>query len=427
MRIAIIGVGKLGYPMALFLSTKHSINAYDKNNEIIKKISIEKNYFKNENNLDRYLKQKKKIRFFNKISEALYNTSACFITVPTPSLKNGSFSNKIILNCLNYISKSINLRKKKLKPYLINICSTVSPGSCEKEFINFLKKKKLTLNKDYVITYNPYFVALGSVLKNLEKPDYILIGTSNNSAGKILKNIYSRLYKKNIKILLLSLEEAEIVKIFTNSFLTLKISFGNVLKQLATKKKLALNKILYALGQDERIGQKFLNPGIPFGGPCLPRDNYAVINYLKKTNLSINLSKSIIEINDFSLKSIFNEIINLKNLNFKKIGFLGAGYRPNTEYTEDSVAIKIINYCLKKKIKVFLFDYYTNYRNNKVFKCQKIVNLIKSSEIILLPFYDKKFQKILNFSHNKFIWDPFYCLKSKKHLIIRNCFEVKAK
>jgi len=427
MRIAIIGLGKLGYPMALFLSTKHSVNAYDKNNEIIKKILIEKNYFKNENNSHKYLKQKKKIRFFYKISEALYNTSACFITVPTPSLKDGSFSNKIILNCLNDISKTINIRKKSLKPYLINICSTVSPGSCEKKFINFFKKKKLILNKDYVITYNPYFVALGSVLKNLKKPDYILIGTINNSAGKILKNIYSKLYKKNIKILLLNLEEAEIVKIFTNSFLTLKISFGNILKQLATKKKLALNKILNALGHDERIVQKFLNPGLPFGGPCLPRDNYAVINYLKKANLSTNLSKSIIEINNYSLKSIFNEIDHLKNLNFKKIGFLGVGYRPNTEYLEDSVSIKIVNYCLKKKIKVFLFDYYTNYSNNKVFKCKKIINLINSSEIILLPFSDKKFQKILNYSHNKIIWDPFYCLKSKKHFIIRNCFEIKTK
>jgi len=166
---------------------------------------------------------------------------------------------------------------------------------------------------------------------------------------------------------------------------------------------------------------------LPFGGPCLPRDNYAVINYLKKANLSTNLSKSIIEVNNYSLKSIFNEIDHLKNLNFKKIGFLGVGYRPNTEYLEDSVSIKIVNYCLKKKIKVFLFDYYTNYSNNKVFKCKKIINLINSSEIILLPFSDKKFQKILNYSHNKIIWDPFYCLKSKKHFIIRNCFEIKTK
>ena len=108
-------------------------------------------------------------------------------------------------------------------------------------------------------------------------------------------------------------------------------------------------------------------------------------------------------------------------------GFLGARYRPNTKSVDESVAIKIINYCIKKKLKVSLIDYYAHYHNKIMNKCSNLKVLFKSSEIVFLPFVDQKFTKIINFSHKKIIWDPFYFLKSKKHRIVRNCFEIKFK
>ena len=207
----------------------------------------------------------------------------------------------------------------------------------------------------------------------------------------------------------------------------MKISFGNLIKKLAIKKKLALDLIMNALGSDKRIGKKFLNPGLPFAGPCLPRDNFAVAEYLNRNFISDKFSREIININNNSIKSIYKEIDHIIKLKFKKIGFLGAGYRPNTKSTDESVAIKIINYCVKKKIRVSLLDYYANYHNRKINNCSNLRDLFKSSEIVFLPFVDQKFTKIINFSHKKIIWDPFYFLKSKKHRIVRNCFEIKFK
>lgn len=426
MKIGLIGLGKLGYPMSLFLSTKFEVRCYDKNKKIIDKLLKQRNndYLSNEENLTKYLKKKRNIGFFYNLEETLHNTDACFITVPTPSKKNGSFSNKILFGCFDQIARIIKKNKVK-KPYLINICSTVSPGSCNEEFVKNLKKNNLNLNKDFLITYNPYFVALGSVLKTLIKPDYVLIGSCSLKAEKIIKKIYTKIYPKSIKLFLLGLEEAELVKIFTNSFLTLKISFGNLIKIIAIKKNLALDNIMNALGSDTRIGKKFLNPGLPFAGPCLPRDNYAVAEYLGRNGVSNKFSKEIIDINNSSIKLLYKEIDHLIKLNFRKIGFFGAGYKPYTESLDESIAVKIINYCLKKKMQVFLLDHYTDYSKNGVKNCLNLKNLLHNSEIIFLPFIDKKFDEILKFSHKKIIWDPFYFLKSKKHQIVRSCLEIK--
>jgi len=428
MKITLIGLGKLGYPMAMFLSTKFNVRGYDINKKIVNDILHKKNnYLAYEENLKKYIKRKKSLKFFNNLEEAAQDTNACFITVPTPSNKNGAFSNKILINLLDKIA--ILIKNNKLKtPYLINICSTVSPGSCKEVLANHLiKNHKLNFDVDFTITYNPYFVALGNVLNNLINPDYILIGSNSSLAQNIITKIYSKVYPKSTKIFLLGLEEAELVKVFTNSFLTMKISFGNLIKKLAIKKNLALDLIMNALGSDKRIGKKFLNPGLPFAGPCLPRDNFAVAEYLNRNFISDKFSREIININNNSIKSIYKEIDHIIKLKFKKIGFLGAGYRPNTKSTDESVAIKIINYCVKKKIRVSLLDYYANYHNRKINKCSNLKDLFKSSEIVFLPFVDQKFTKIIYFSHKKIIWDSFYFLKSKKHRIVRNCFEIKFK
>ena len=112
-------------------------------------------------------------------------------------------------------------------------------------------------------------------------------------------------------------------------------------------------------------------------------------------------------------------------MNFKRIGFLGAGYRSNTQTLNYSVALKIIKYCVKKKLTVSLLDYYTNYSDFKVQKYTNLSKLLSNNDIIFLPFVDNRFKELIKYSHKTFIWDPFYFLESKKHKIIRNCFEIK--
>lgn len=240
MNINVMGLGKLGFPMASFLSAKHNVQCFDLNHKLIDLLRKKpKSYLPDEIGINKYLK--KKIKIFDNAQESLLGSKVSFITVPTPSLKNGKFSNKFILTVLDdiahHIKNNIIIKKSKdIDPYIININSTVSPGSFSKEIIPYMEKKGLKINKDYYFIYNPYFVALGNVIENLEKPDFILIGYSSEKALNKMKKLYANIYKKP-KIKSINLEEAELVKLLVNCYVASKISFTNFVKDITDKFK----------------------------------------------------------------------------------------------------------------------------------------------------------------------------------------------
>ena len=223
MSILVIGLGKLGYPMAEFLSSSQlNIKAYDTNKNLINKLKKGVNPIPNEKAIESYINNGNIIKYFTDLSQAFENTEICFITVPTPSLKDKSFDNKYILNTLSKIAKLIKNRNgDKQNPYIININSTVSPGSINNTIIPFLEDKGLSNNIDFAIIYNPYFVALGDVVKGLENPDLVLIGCENQFAKRVILEIYDKLYK-SADYNFLNFLEAEATKLLINSFLTLK-------------------------------------------------------------------------------------------------------------------------------------------------------------------------------------------------------------
>jgi UDPglucose 6-dehydrogenase len=169
----------------------------------------------------------------------LFGTDITFITVPTPSLKNGKFSNKYILSVLDRIAEFIK-KKPYNKPHIININSTISPGSFKNELIPFMKKKSLVYDFHYTFLYNPYLVALGNVFTNLEKPDVILIGHSSYYSFNKIKNFYKKIYIAS-KLRFMSLEEAELAKLLVNCYITQKISFTNFVKDICDKSKINLS------------------------------------------------------------------------------------------------------------------------------------------------------------------------------------------
>ena len=175
MKISLIGLGKLGYPMAEFLSSSAlSINCYDKNEKLVLDLINGRNYLEFENGLRNYINNGNKLNFHLKIQDCLKGSSIVFITVPTPSNKDGSFSNKYIIEVLDEISTYLKKNKQE-NPYLININSTVSPGSIKKYFIPYLENKGLKNTEDFALIYNPYFVALslnlfgGSIIGSSDK------------------------------------------------------------------------------------------------------------------------------------------------------------------------------------------------------------------------------------------------------------------
>ena len=195
MSICVIGLGKLGYPMAEFLSSSgESINCYDINEKHVLSLSKGESYLEFENGLEKFSKNGNDLNYFLKLEDSLKNTDICFVTVPTPSDEKGSFKNEFILKVLDQISDYIITDGKRNKPYIININSTVMPYSFKEVFVPFMKQKGLIDSKDYSFIYNPYFVALGEVVKGLENPDIVLIGNNSKQALNHLISIYIKIY-----------------------------------------------------------------------------------------------------------------------------------------------------------------------------------------------------------------------------------------
>lgn len=413
IKINVIGLGKLGFPMAIFLRSKFEVNAYDTNqhlrNLLINNSSL---HLPNETSIKKYLK--KKINIYETLEESLKGTSICFITVPTPSTENGKFSNKYLIGVLKKISQFLIKTYNKEKPYIININSTVSPGSFEDSLIPFMKKKGLIINKDYEFIYNPYFVALGDVIKNLENPDFILLGSSSINSSKKMQFIYKKIYKNPV-FKSMNLNEAELVKLLVNCYVSSKISFTNFVKDIAENFKLVSTPtILDAIGTDKRIGKNFLRPGGPFLGPCLPRDIVALNKFCKDIKIKNYYPHFTKKINQNSLYKLSELVKVLKKNKIRNIGFTGLAYKPNTEFFQESIAFKLMKESKKIGLKVYFFDKYINHKFSKYNRVKSIENLVNKSEIIFISYEDKYLKnKQKFFKKNVKIWDIFNLINSK--------------
>ena len=421
MKTSIIGLGKLGLSFALFLASKNQqVLCYDKNKKVI-------DYLENkisphiEPLTSEYLKKyNKNIILENNFDNLIKYTEITHLVLPTPSLKNNSFSNKYLIECLNQISKS--LLKYKNKSHIINITSTVMPGSCESIFRKFLESKGLKYEKDFIITYNPHFIAQGTTIYNLENPDFILIG-SDSKKGKKLVSFYKKIYKNNVKISFLNTKEAEITKISINSYITTKITFSNFISEVCEKtKNVDASLVLKAIGSDHRIGNSYLGVGTKYSGPCFPRDNKA-LDFFVKDKIKNSLPRFIDKINDRQTDRIarmIKKIISKESLNRFSIGIFGLTYKEKTSIIKDSQSYDLVKN-LRKKYKVKINTYENNIEpSNQFLKkygltfFKDIKKFIKESKILILMYPNKNFIKFALNSKDKIIIDCWNIIDEKK-------------
>ena len=411
--ISVIGLGKLGYPMAQFLSSSGAkISCYDKDEKLVEKLKKNHGEHLHEIGLNNLVNNNNDLIYHNNISNCITDTEIIYITVPTPSKLDGSFSNDIIIEILEEVAKVILKNKKS---YIININSTVQPGSIESEIIPFLESKGLINNKNFYILYNPYFVALGSVIRNLEEPDYLLIGSSSIYAAKKITKFYNSLYK-NPKIRLLKFKEAELTKLLVNTYLTTKISYSNFVKNLCKDfQDVSDLRVLETVGLDARIGTKFMLPGGPYSGPCLPRDNLSLKKFCLDNNVQNSFSDEVQKINSDTIENLYKIISQLKNQHkIKTFGFLGLGYKSNTQCFEESYSLKMMNFLESLNIKVFYYDPYLLEKFSAT-KVNSFEDLALKSDIIFLSYIDQHFNPIVQVKHEKNIWDLWYHFSESKY------------
>jgi len=421
MKNSVIGLGKLGLPFALFLASKNQhVTCCDSNKKIIRDLSNKISPYI-EPLTSKYLKiYSKKITLENDYDNLIKNSEITHLVLPTPSLIDNSFSNEYLLECLDKLSKS--LLKYKNKSHIINITSTVMPGSCQEVFRIFLESKGLKNEKDFIITYNPHFIAQGTTIKNLENPDFILIG-SDSKKGKKLVSFYKKIYKNKVKISLLRTKEAEIVKISINSYITTKITFSNFISEVCENtKNVDASLVLNAIGRDHRIGNSYLGVGTKYSGPCFPRDNKA-LHYFTKDKIKNSLPKFIDKINNSQTKRItrmLKKIISKERLKKFTIGIFGLTYKDKTSIIDDSQSYDLI-IDIRKKYKANINTHDDNVEPNtqflnkhKLIFFKNIKKFIQKSKILILMYPSKKFIKSALNSKNKIIIDCWNVIDEKK-------------
>ncbi len=413
-RILCIGLGKLGLIFSFILASKNNfVYGYDIDTK------IKKNILENKKNTEPKLNQlikkfSKKFKFEQNFKISVASTNCAFILVPTPSKKNKEFDNKFIFNALDNIAPYLKNKNK----YVINITSTVNPGSCSK-FIKYIETYyDVVHGKEFILTYNPHLIALGSIYNDVLNSDVVLIGSNNKYGFDYLKKIYLPIYKKKIsKLRFLNLEEAEISKIAINTYVTMKISFTNTISQISDKNaNLNTSKILNAIGHDTRIGKKYLSLGALYSGPCFPRDNLNFSKYLKNKRLDYSLPKAIDAVNNRQLNRYINTFSKLNKFEKPTIGICGLSYKKNTNLSTGSPGILLYKY-FNKKYKTFAYDEYEP--DIKIEKFEKnLKNFTKKCNIIFVCYPNNIFKKLENIKYNKKIliidlWN-FLKIKNKK-------------
>jgi len=324
-KIGIIGLGRLGLCFALNLEKiGYTILGVDVDDTRVEQINS-KTIKSNEPDVEEMLATSKNLHASTDFS-SLKNLNQIFCFVATPSTPHGDFDHSQIEEAINkLISYSDN------QPIQFVICCTTMPGYCA-------KLQQQVNQHNIEIIYNPEFIAQGSIIRDQLYPDQILIGKEENSNVDFLIEIYNNLVKSKPTFLILSTKEAEISKLATNCFLTMKIAFANALGDACEVWGANPQQVLNAIGSDSRIGSKYLKYGFGFGGPCFPRDNKALINAMNEKNMRFQFSETTIEANARHLEFQINQLLE-KDLD--EYYFESLSYKENSDIIEESQQLKI--------------------------------------------------------------------------------------
>ncbi|MBS0620557.1 MAG: UDP-glucose/GDP-mannose dehydrogenase family protein [Verrucomicrobia bacterium] len=266
--ISVMGVGRLGLTYALCLEKAgHHVLGLDVSESYVDLLN-EKTLVSNEPGIREMLEASQNFRATTSLQEALDFADIYFIVVNTATGEDG-----YQFDALTGLLKEINAQKVAHKHLVIN--STLFPGYVRNTALPLLKDCT-----DVTLSYNPPFIAQGEIVAGLTRPDMVLIGEANSHVGDLIEGLYRSIHQNNPYIARMSVESAEIAKLALNCYVTAKVAFANLIGDIADETpgsdKYA---ILNAIGQDSRVGPKYLKPGYGFGGPCFVRDNRALADY----------------------------------------------------------------------------------------------------------------------------------------------------
>ena len=292
----------------------------------------------------------KRLSFSTSLKKSVQESDIIFICVGTPTKKGGSSAD---LSQIYDVAKEISSSINKFK---IIITKSTVPVTTGDEIDKILSKKNI--KKKYSVVSNPEFLREGEAIRDFIYPDRVVVGTDDNRAGKILKNLYSPLVSKGAVYLQTSRRAAELIKYASNAFLATKITFINEMANLCEKTGISVEDISIGMGLDKRIGSRFLRAGPSYGGSCFPKDTKAIITTAEKFKTSLSVIKSVVKSNENRSKILLNRVYQIlnKKIRNKKITFLGVTFKANTDDMRDSSSLKMIPALSKKGAIIRYFD-----------------------------------------------------------------------
>ncbi|HNJ57524.1 MAG TPA: UDP-glucose/GDP-mannose dehydrogenase family protein [Chitinophagaceae bacterium] len=410
MKIAVVGTGYVGLVSGTcFAETGNTVTCIDIDQNKVSKLSngeitiyepgLEKIFLRN-------LKENR-LKFTTNLAEGIKEAAIVFLALPTPPGEDGSADLKYVLGVANDLGKIITDYK------VIVDKSTVPVGTAAKVHAAIAANAKV----EFDVVSNPEFLREGVAVDDFMKPDRVVIGTNSDRAKKVMADLYAPYVRQGNPIIFMDEKSAELTKYAANSFLATKISFMNEIAQLCEKLGADVDMVRKGIGSDDRIGKRFLFPGIGYGGSCFPKDVQALIKSSDEVNYNFQILKAVEEVNEAQklhlipkIKKYFNN-----NLQGKHFALWGLAFKPNTDDIREAPALYVIDALVNAGATVTAYDpeaikNVSNLIGNKIAYADNQYAALQNADALIIAtewseFRTPDFDRVAGTLKNKIIFD----------------------
>ena len=329
--------------------------------------------------------------------EAILASELTFVIVPTPSDERGAFSLQYAAYAFREIGRALTRKNDK---HTIVLTSTVLPGAMRHGLLPILEQHSgKKAGEGFGLCYSPEFIALGSVIRDFLNPDFLLIGEFDASSGEHLAACYADIVGAAVPVRRMSLENAELAKISVNAFVTMKITFANMLAEMcAAVPGGDVDTVSDAIGLDSRIGRKYLTGGLGFGGPCFPRDNVGLSFFATAVGARADLLLATDKLNRSLGERILQQLRPRVSRDLT-VAVLGLAYKPLSHVTEESQAIMMVKAFLDLGARVLAYDPLAGESANVELGGRALIldtpcDCLREADIVLIATPDPEFKRL---------------------------------
>ena len=290
-----------------------------------------------------------RLHFTTDIKSAVEGALVVFLAVGTPPKEDGSPD-------MSYYQQAAKDVAEAMNGYKVLVTKSTVPIGTGKWLRKFVSEN-LKTQTDFGVASNPEFLREGAAIDDFMRPDRVVIGSNEEKAIEIMKELYRPLYLIETPIVVTSLEAAELIKYAANAFLATKITFINEVANLCDAIGCDVHDVARGMGMDNRIGRKFLHPGPGYGGSCFPKDTRALTTVADQFGVETRIVDAVIDANERQRDAMLCKIEKLVgDLSAKQIGVLGLSFKPETDDMRESPAVDIIRMLQQKGARVCAYD-----------------------------------------------------------------------